>query len=1031
MNNNDNINPQKENQTSQTNKNNETNEINIHSQNKNTEIIPEQNSEENKEQNNEKPQSNNHLYKELLIEDNSINNNNDKNTENILKNNENNELKNIEQINNLNDYYSSEEYNGIIDRSKNIITVNDIIGSDTKKEINLNIMDESFNNFYSGKVSTKSYGPIKAYAANTNQGIARDYNEDRVSIIININHPNNKNLENVVWPKASYFSVFDGHGGNKCAEFLRDNLLKLICDNDFFPNDIEKAIKYGFSEADKLFLENAIKDGELIDNSGSCGLILLIIDNKIYIANVGDSRCIISMKNGTIRKDVTRDHKPNYPYEKERIVANGGRIYQTQTPLNQNLDNENNDNNSQNNENNLILLGPHRVFPGSLSVSRTVGDAAAKITSLGGNPKVVISEPDIYCFDLDKEDIDFLILGCDGIYDQLTSQDVFKCAYMMIDFCKNYNLKENINEKDKEENDEKEEINLYTTCANIVDFILKASMARKSFDNVTCLIVAFKDLLSDNNNDNIKNENNINDNDNNNIVKNNVKENEEKEKNEEKNTKKVENLFIEKEIQKQNSENNIVIDKKDVLPKLVKTNDILLENNKNDKNENNENKKIINITKKKIIIDKIQIKSIQKEDKTKNNVISNKFNKQIDINPYNNESPNKNDINSGELSHRAINNNLLKEFKYKANKGSEKEKQIFFSNKNKLTLSTTKMKNSKSKEMIIDRNKNKILNKNLDKNNKEKNNNIDPLNNLNYKANNINLSLKKNRLNSTKKYFLNKKIKPLFIDKKTKYPNNFTLKITLSSDNNNNNINNNINNHHTKTGGSLNKLIPGMGGLNLYQNHNLNMRDKNPPTFSNIPKITNINTIMVKNSIKNKITLNDLLPFNNGKNGNNINNRNMLGLRLKSLNKKSISFYNNFAFNEFINNNKIINDKNNFQKNKQSQFDLLNFNSNSGRNSYVNIKAKNGGNININQNGNKYHFSSEDKYKIKLGKPINICSVNTNGINNNKRHPGNDFKGKKMIHNLTEDLLSGNNRNEIPSINSKNKINNNITNTKK
>ena len=48
-------------------------------------------------------------------------------------------------------------------------------------------MDESFNNFYPGKVSTKSYGPIKAYAANTNQGIARDYNEDRVSIIININ----------------------------------------------------------------------------------------------------------------------------------------------------------------------------------------------------------------------------------------------------------------------------------------------------------------------------------------------------------------------------------------------------------------------------------------------------------------------------------------------------------------------------------------------------------------------------------------------------------------------------------------------------------------------------------------------------------------------------------------------------------------------------------------------------------------------------------------------------------------------------
>ena len=305
MNNND-INISKK----ETEENNQSNEKNDNIQNKTEEISPEKNSENNISKNNEKEKSNdNNLYKELLIEDNSTENNN----ENISNKKDNNSVNNIEQINDLNDYYSSEEYNDIIDRPKNIITVNDIIGTDIKKEINLNIMDESFNNFYPGKVSTKSYGPIKAYAANTNQGIARDYNEDRVSIIININQPNNKNKENIVWPKASYFSIFDGHGGNKCAEFLRDNLLKLICDNDFFPNDVDKAIRYGFNEADKLFLESAVKDGELLDNSGSCGLILLIIENKIYIANVGDSRGIISMKNGLIRKDVTRDHKPNYP----------------------------------------------------------------------------------------------------------------------------------------------------------------------------------------------------------------------------------------------------------------------------------------------------------------------------------------------------------------------------------------------------------------------------------------------------------------------------------------------------------------------------------------------------------------------------------------------------------------------------------------------------------------------------------------------------------------------------------------------
>jgi len=1004
MNNNDIIILKKENH-------NQINETNNNSQNKITEISPEKTSEKNISTKNEKEKNNNHLYKELLIEDNSAENNNS--TESISEENGNNSSKKLKNINDLNDYYSSEEYNDITNRPKNIITVNDIIGEDIKKEIKLNIMDESFNNFYPGKVSTKSYGPIKAYAANTNQGIARDYNEDRVSIIININQPNNNNKEKekIIWPKASYFSVFDGHGGNKCAEFLRDNLLKLICDNDYFPNDIEKAIKYGFSEADKLFLENAAKDGELIDNSGSCGLILLIVDNKIYIANVGDSRCIISMKNGLIKKDVTRDHKPNYPYEKERIVLNGGRIYQTQTPLNQNLEN-NGKNNEENNKNNLILLGPHRVFPGSLSVSRTIGDAAAKLTFLGGNPKVVISEPDIYCYDLDKDDIDFLILGCDGIYDQLTSQDVFKCAYMMIDYSKNYNLKvKNTNINDNKNDESIDEIDLYTTCANIVDFILKVSMSRKSFDNVTCLIIAFKDLLNDNANN--KNKKDINDKNDKNDVK--IEEKKEIEINDNKNEK--------KDINKEKSENNV--DKNDeILPKLFnnKTNDLQTENNKN---ENNEKKN--NLQKKKLVVDKIQIKSIQKEDK----ILNNKFNKNKHIELYsdNSESPNKKDINSGELSHRAINNNLLKEFKYKASRTGENDNNIHFTHKNKLTLSTTKMKKTKSKDLLTE--KNYKNNNNLDKEKEKEIDNNNPINNINYNSNNKNLSIKKNRLNATKKYFLNKKIKPLYIENKLttnnkyKYQNNFTLKITtFNSNNNNNNIN-----HHTKTGSSLNKLISGFSDLNLYQN--INLREKNPTVFSNnIPKITNINTIVLKNNKNNKLSLNDLLPISNGKNMIN-DNRNTIGIRLRSLNKKSISFYNNYAFNELINHNKV--DKNIFQKNQQSHFDIFNINSNNGRNSYGNIKSKNAGNMKKNENPNKYHFSNEDKYKIRLGKPINICSVNSNNniLGKNQRFIGNDLKGKKLIHNLTEDLLSDNYRNEMPNINSKNKINNNITTVKK
>ena len=53
---------------------------------------------------------------------------------------------------------------------------------------------------------------------------------------------------------------------------------------------------------------------------------------------------------------------------------------------------------------------PYRVFPGKLSVSRTIGDLVAKVTKYGGNPKVVIPTPDIFCFDLDSNH-DFIFMG--------------------------------------------------------------------------------------------------------------------------------------------------------------------------------------------------------------------------------------------------------------------------------------------------------------------------------------------------------------------------------------------------------------------------------------------------------------------------------------------------------------------------------------------------------------------------------------------------------------------------------------------
>lgn len=78
-------------------------------------------------------------------------------------------------------------------------------------------------NFEPTQHSRQQYGPISAFAACTNQGLVRNYNEDRVLLCLNASKPINKEQHDE-WPNCNIFGVMDGHGGSKCAEFLKENL---------------------------------------------------------------------------------------------------------------------------------------------------------------------------------------------------------------------------------------------------------------------------------------------------------------------------------------------------------------------------------------------------------------------------------------------------------------------------------------------------------------------------------------------------------------------------------------------------------------------------------------------------------------------------------------------------------------------------------------------------------------------------------------------------------------------------------------
>jgi protein phosphatase PTC2/3 len=62
-------------------------------------------------------------------------------------------------------------------------------------------------------------------------------------------------------------------------------------------------------------------------------------------------------------------------------------------------------------------------------VCRTFGDVEAKMRRFGGNPNVVVCVPEIKAFKIEENEHDFVILGCDGIFDRLDNKDCIQAVW--------------------------------------------------------------------------------------------------------------------------------------------------------------------------------------------------------------------------------------------------------------------------------------------------------------------------------------------------------------------------------------------------------------------------------------------------------------------------------------------------------------------------------------------------------------------------------------------------------------------------
>jgi len=210
-------------------------------------------------------------------------------------------------------------------------------------------------------------------------------------------------------PNNSFFAVYDGHGGDTAAKFAGDNVhKKLVSEEAYREKRYEDALKRAFLDTDRaLFdkdrkpsekteildkVEVEVEDSFLFSCPGSTMVAALVTgDGKIYVANAGDSRSVISVK-GKV-KPLSIDHKPLKESEKARILGAGG------------------------------YISNGRVN-GKLALTRGLGDFEFKNNkSLSVEKQIITADPDVTVHDITKEE-EFFVIACDGIWDCLSSQQV-------------------------------------------------------------------------------------------------------------------------------------------------------------------------------------------------------------------------------------------------------------------------------------------------------------------------------------------------------------------------------------------------------------------------------------------------------------------------------------------------------------------------------------------------------------------------------------------------------------------------------
>ena len=207
--------------------------------------------------------------------------------------------------------------------------------------------------------------------------------EDKSKSIENFNNDKNQMV----------FEIFDGHGGDEMSTYLQANLAKIYKQNLLLnKGNIILSLKNAFHDADdemrgQLNMEGLGSTGTLVHIVRRLGPVL-----EVYSANVGDSRVSLISPEHIIR--LSYDHRTTDEKEKKRILESGMEIIDDR-------------------------------ICGTLMLTRIFGNYEYKEENENGNNKGLICEPFISKIEIDLSiENQFLILASDGIWDILTEEEV-------------------------------------------------------------------------------------------------------------------------------------------------------------------------------------------------------------------------------------------------------------------------------------------------------------------------------------------------------------------------------------------------------------------------------------------------------------------------------------------------------------------------------------------------------------------------------------------------------------------------------